>query len=123
MKPFAIETIGPDAESAQVMEVKITGYLDAHTVDAFERAIEEMLAPPSDSLYPGPGGAYLYLLGRDRGADGFFCSNCAAAMAIWSFCSRPRKFTKFSICLDLPRFSRLPRTAKPPVKHWAAELP
>lgn len=45
-KPFTIETALPAADAAPFLEVRITGYLDAHTVDTFEHAVEEMLALP-----------------------------------------------------------------------------
>lgn len=49
MKQFAIETC-ESAAGAAIQEVRITGYLDAHTVDAFEQTIEELLDHPCNKF-------------------------------------------------------------------------
>ena len=43
MKPFSIETTEPADGSSQVVEVRVSGYLDAHTVVSFERTMEDLL--------------------------------------------------------------------------------
>lgn len=46
MKPFSIESIQQGPSSCEIMEVRISGYLDAHTVDAFEQTCTELLTQP-----------------------------------------------------------------------------
>ena len=43
MKSFAIESVEPGPEG-EVREIRISGFLDAHTVDAFEQAMERLLS-------------------------------------------------------------------------------
>jgi anti-sigma B factor antagonist len=43
LKPFSIETLEPAAGPPGVVEVRITGFLDAHTVVSFEKTMEELL--------------------------------------------------------------------------------
>ena len=43
MKPFAIEFISEPEGVARAAEVRIEGFLDAHTVKAFEEGMEELL--------------------------------------------------------------------------------
>lgn len=42
MKPFSIECIEPQAGPPDVVEVRISGFLDAHTVVSFERTMEDL---------------------------------------------------------------------------------
>ena len=44
MKPFSIDYVEPEAGSSGIVEVQISGFLDAHTVDTFERKMEQILA-------------------------------------------------------------------------------
>lgn len=46
MKPFSIESIQNGAGSCEIVEVRISGYLDAHTVDAFEQTFNQLLSQP-----------------------------------------------------------------------------
>lgn len=43
MKPFAIECMEPLAGPPGVVEVRVGGFLDAHTVDSFEQTVEQLL--------------------------------------------------------------------------------
>lgn len=43
VKPFSIECLEPAAGPPQVIEVRITGFLDAHTVVSFEKTMEDLL--------------------------------------------------------------------------------
>lgn len=43
MKPFALECEEPQTGPPGVVEVHLSGFLDAHTVDSFEKAMEDLL--------------------------------------------------------------------------------
>jgi anti-sigma B factor antagonist len=43
MKPFDIEWIEPPAGPSQIVELRISGYLDSHTVVSFERVVDDLL--------------------------------------------------------------------------------
>ena len=43
MKPFIIECIEPDKAAAATVEVRVSGFLDAHTVSAFEKTVGDLL--------------------------------------------------------------------------------
>ena len=43
MKSFSIEYTEPADGSLQVVEVRVAGFLDAHTVVSFERTMEDLL--------------------------------------------------------------------------------
>jgi anti-sigma B factor antagonist len=49
LKPFAIEITDP-AESPAVAEVRVSGFLDAHTVVAFEKMMDELLERQCNKL-------------------------------------------------------------------------
>lgn len=44
MKPFAIECIEPEGGAAHAVEVRVSGFLDAHTVVPFEKTMDDLLA-------------------------------------------------------------------------------
>ena len=44
MKPFSIESTEPSEGTGDVLEVKVSGFLDAHTVITFEKTMEDFLA-------------------------------------------------------------------------------
>jgi anti-anti-sigma factor len=50
LKPFAIESVEPTGEAGPILEVRIAGYLDAHTVDAFEQTAERLLSQPQNKV-------------------------------------------------------------------------
>lgn len=43
MKPFSIECIEPEGGPPEPVEVRVTGFLDAHTVVSFEKTMDELL--------------------------------------------------------------------------------
>ena len=43
MKPFTIECIEPEGGTPCVVEVRISGFLDAHTVVSFEKTMDDLL--------------------------------------------------------------------------------
>jgi anti-sigma B factor antagonist len=43
LKPFAIECHEPEGGPPQVVDVKVIGFLDAHTVITFEKTMEELV--------------------------------------------------------------------------------
>lgn len=43
LKPFSIETVEPETGPPAVVDVRITGFLDAHTVVSFEKTMEDLL--------------------------------------------------------------------------------
>ncbi|HOE96327.1 MAG TPA: STAS domain-containing protein [Candidatus Sumerlaeota bacterium] len=44
LKPFALERLYPDGGPPGIVEVRVSGFLDAHTVDVFEKSMEETIA-------------------------------------------------------------------------------
>jgi anti-sigma B factor antagonist len=48
LKPFSIESVESDSSGetgADILQVRVTGYLDAHTVSTFEKTMEDLLKP------------------------------------------------------------------------------
>ena len=43
MKPFSIECLEPDDGPPEAVEVRISGFLDAHTVVSFEQTMDELM--------------------------------------------------------------------------------
>lgn len=43
MKPFSIECIEPQEGLPGIVEIRISGFLDAHTVVSFEQTMEDLL--------------------------------------------------------------------------------
>jgi anti-anti-sigma factor len=43
LKPFAIECIEPEPGAAMTVEVRVSGFLDAHTVTSFEKTVGDLL--------------------------------------------------------------------------------
>jgi anti-sigma B factor antagonist len=43
LKPFVIDTTEPAEGPAKIVEIKISGFLDAHTVVTFERTMDGLL--------------------------------------------------------------------------------
>lgn len=43
MKPFSIECLEPQEGEQQFVEIRISGFLDAHTVVSFEKSMEELI--------------------------------------------------------------------------------
>lgn len=43
MKPFAIECVEPEQGVSKAVDVRISGFLDAHTVVSFEKTMDELL--------------------------------------------------------------------------------
>jgi stage II sporulation protein AA (anti-sigma F factor antagonist) len=43
LKPFAIECVEPQEGAGKIVEVRISGFLDAHTVVSFEKTMDELL--------------------------------------------------------------------------------
>ena len=42
-KPFFIECVEPDEDAARIMEIRISGFLDAHSVVTFEQTVDDLL--------------------------------------------------------------------------------
>src|SRR5689334_5677935 len=43
VKPFVVEIIEPSAGQPEVLDVRVSGFLDAHTVVSFEKTMDELL--------------------------------------------------------------------------------
>lgn len=50
LKPFAIECLEPEDGPAKAVEVRISGFLDAHTVVSFEKTMDELLGKDYNKL-------------------------------------------------------------------------
>jgi anti-sigma B factor antagonist len=43
LKPFSIECVEPQEGEPQFVEIRISGFLDAHTVVSFEKSMDELI--------------------------------------------------------------------------------